>query len=244
MGRAVGRGLAAGHWPGRGPRDEAWEQIASNFVQAGRLLQKQPVASEAVSTDGQVRPTTANTQLLHALHVAAHATTVALIGYERDLQQRLEVGARRRQPFIERPTALEVESARGMIARFEAIEQLAAGSLAARRVDAIDQPATGRRRPAMRLDAALAAWEVQAYRTLANLPGPGRSGPCGPRAGAHRHHHHRRRQRSGRAPRRDRRRRRREAHPGTRECPAGVEPLGTPLGRAHHAGEPHRSGPG
>jgi hypothetical protein len=244
MGWAVGRSCAAGHWPGRGPRDEAWEQIASNFVQAGRLLQKQPVASEAVSTDGQVRPTTANTQLLHALHVAAHATTVALIGYERDLQQRLEVGARRRQPFIERPTALEVESARGMIARFEAIEQLAAGSLAARRVDAIDQPATGRRRPAMRLDAALAAWEVQAYRTLANLPGPGRSGPCGPRAGAHRHHHHRRRQRSGRAPRRDRRRRRREAHPGTRECPAGVEPLGTPLGRAHHAGEPHRSGPG
>jgi hypothetical protein len=63
MGRAVGRSCAAGHWPGRGPRDEAWEQIASNFVQAGRLLQKQPVASEAVSTDGQVRPTTANTQL-------------------------------------------------------------------------------------------------------------------------------------------------------------------------------------
>jgi hypothetical protein len=28
MGRAVGRGLAAGHWPGRGPRDEAWEQVA------------------------------------------------------------------------------------------------------------------------------------------------------------------------------------------------------------------------
>jgi hypothetical protein len=32
MGSAVGRGLAAGHWPGRGPTDEAWQQIASNFV--------------------------------------------------------------------------------------------------------------------------------------------------------------------------------------------------------------------
>jgi hypothetical protein len=30
MGGAIGRSLAAGHWPGRGPRDEAWEQIASN----------------------------------------------------------------------------------------------------------------------------------------------------------------------------------------------------------------------
>ena len=31
MGRAVGRGLAAGHWPGRGPSDEAWAQIASKL---------------------------------------------------------------------------------------------------------------------------------------------------------------------------------------------------------------------
>jgi hypothetical protein len=116
MGRAVGRGLAAGHWPGRGPRDEAWEQIASNFMQARRLLQEQPVAPEAESTNGQIGRTTANTQILQALYVAAHATAVALTGYQRDLQHRLEVGARRRQPFVERPTALEVESAKGMIA--------------------------------------------------------------------------------------------------------------------------------
>ena len=56
MGKAVGRGLAAGHWPGRGPRDEAWEHIAWNFVQARRLLQEQPVASKAVSTDWPDRP--------------------------------------------------------------------------------------------------------------------------------------------------------------------------------------------
>jgi len=55
MGRAVGRSVAAGHWPGRGPSDEAWEQIASNFVQARRLLEKQPSTYEAVSTDGQVQ---------------------------------------------------------------------------------------------------------------------------------------------------------------------------------------------
>jgi hypothetical protein len=65
------------------------------------------------------------------LYAAAHATAVALTGYERDLQHRLEIGARRRQALVERPKALEVESAGGMIARFEAIEQLAAGSMAA-----------------------------------------------------------------------------------------------------------------
>jgi hypothetical protein len=106
------------------------------------------------------------------LYVAAHATTVALTGYRRDLQHRLEVGARRRQPLFERPTALEVESAKGMTARFDAIEQLAAASVGARRINAADQPATGRRRPAMRLGAALAAWEIQAHRTLANHPDP------------------------------------------------------------------------
>jgi hypothetical protein len=104
MGRAVGRSLDAGHWPGRGPRNEAWEQIASNFVQALGLLHEQSVPSEAVSTDGQVGPTSANTQILHALYVAAHATAVALTGYQRDLQRRLDLGARRRQPFVERPS--------------------------------------------------------------------------------------------------------------------------------------------
>jgi hypothetical protein len=115
---------------GRGHRDEAWEQIASNFVQCRRLLQEQPVASEAGSTNSQTAPT-AKRQILHMLSVAAHATAVALTGYERDLQYCLELGERRRQPFVERSTVLEVESARGMIARFDTIEQPAASSMAA-----------------------------------------------------------------------------------------------------------------
>jgi hypothetical protein len=67
-------------------------------------------------------------------------------------------------PSSERPTVLEVESARGMIARFDAIEQLAAGSMAARReaallgqrliarkvkkrFDGLERPTSGRHRP-------------------------------------------------------------------------------------------------
>jgi hypothetical protein len=41
-----------------------------------------------------------------------------------------------------------------------------------RRLNAADQWATGRRRPATRLGAALAGWEIQAHRTLANQPDP------------------------------------------------------------------------
>ena len=84
------------------------------------------------------------TQMLHALYVPAHATAVALTGYQRDLQHRLEFSARRRQPLGERPKVLEVDSVGGMIARFDAIEQLATGSLAARRVNAANEPAIGR----------------------------------------------------------------------------------------------------
>jgi hypothetical protein len=172
MGSALRHSLAAGHWPGQGPTDKSWQQIGANFTQARRLLQGQPVASEAISTPNQTGSTAANTQVLHALYVAAHATAVALTGYERDLQRRLEVSARRRQPLVERPTALEVESAKGMMARFDAIEQLAAGSVGARRINAAGQPATGRHRSATRLGTALAAWEIQAHRTLASHPDP------------------------------------------------------------------------
>jgi hypothetical protein len=62
-------------------------------VQARHLLEEQPAGSEALSTDGQIGLTTIKTQMLHALYVAAHATSVALGGYQRDLQHRLDRAA-------------------------------------------------------------------------------------------------------------------------------------------------------
>jgi hypothetical protein len=67
MGSALRHRLAAGHWPGQGPTDESWQQIGANFTQARRLLQGQPVASEAISAPDQSGPTAANTQVLHPL---------------------------------------------------------------------------------------------------------------------------------------------------------------------------------
>jgi len=106
------------------------------------------------------------------LYVAAHGTTVALSGYVADLQSRLEVGARRRQPLAERPTALEITEAQGMIARFDGFEQLAAAYLAGQPPSAANPADASAAAPAKRLQAALGAWQVQAHRTLAGNPDP------------------------------------------------------------------------
>ena len=65
---------------------------------------------------------------MHTLYVAAHGTVVALGAYVADLQHRLAGCKRRRQPMAERPTALEITAAQGMIARFDGFEQLAAAA--------------------------------------------------------------------------------------------------------------------
>ena len=114
----------------------------------------------------------AHGQVMHLLYVAAHATTVALSGYVTDLQNRLEVGARRRQPLAERPTALEITEAQGMIARFDGFEQLAAAYLAGQPPTATNPAEVSAAAPAKRLETALGAWQVQAHRTLATGPDP------------------------------------------------------------------------
>ena len=72
--------------------------------------------------------------------------------------------------MAERPTTLEITEAQGMIARFSGFEQLAAAYM-------FGQPlrrtlASGEQWHRPRLETALAAWEVQAHRTLAANPDP------------------------------------------------------------------------
>jgi hypothetical protein len=109
---------------------------------------------------------------MHLLYVAAHGTTVALTMYAADLQSRLEVGARRRQPLAERPTALEITEAQGMIARFDGFEQVATACLAGQPASAANPAEVSAAAPAKRLETALGAWQVQAHRTLATGPDP------------------------------------------------------------------------
>jgi hypothetical protein len=107
---------------------------------------------------------------MHTLYVAAHGTAVAFRGYVTDLQRRLEVGTRRRKPMAERPTALEITATQGMIARFDGFEQLAAPYLFGKPRASANPDQVSVAAAATRLETALAAWEIQAHRTLANGP--------------------------------------------------------------------------
>ena len=172
VGEAIGRSVTAGHWPGQGPTDERLTQIAGNLSRARNLVDLSGRPPQPTTLNMQPGGQDAHRQVMHMLYVAAHATTVALSGYVADLQSRLEVGARRRQPLAERPTALEITEAKGMIARFDGFEQLTAAYLAGQPPTAANPAEVSASAPAKRLETALGAWQVQVHRTLAGNPDP------------------------------------------------------------------------
>jgi hypothetical protein len=109
-------------------------------------------------------------QVMHTLYVAAHGTVVALGAYAADLQGQVETAKRRRQPIAERPTALEISAAQGMIARFDGFEHLAAAAYLTGATPPSSMNSVQSETPTKRLETALATWEVQAHRTLAASP--------------------------------------------------------------------------
>jgi hypothetical protein len=171
-GEAIGRSVTAGHWPGQGPTDERLTQIADNISRARHLVETHGRPSQQAALEMERAIQDLHGQVMHTLYVAAHGTAVALGGHVAELQHRLATGARRRQPLAEQPTALEITAAQDMIARFDGLEQLAGAYLFG-----LPHPSAnpGQVRGAVlatRLETALAAWEVQAHRTLANNPDP------------------------------------------------------------------------
>ena len=172
VGEAIARSVRAGHWPGHGPTDDHLTEIADNLSRARHLIERDGRPSGPATANRQADTPDIHGQVMHTLYVAAHGTAVALGGYVTELQHRLEVGTRRRQPMAERPTTLEITEAQGMIARFSGFEQLAAAYMFGQPLPSADP---GQRRAvaqATRLETALAAWEVQAHRTLAANPDP------------------------------------------------------------------------
>ena len=172
IGEAIGRSVTSGHWPGHGPTDEHLTQIADNLSRARHLVERHGRPSELANPERNADSRHAQGQVMHTLYVAAHGTAVALGAYVTDLQHRLEVATRRRQPMAERPTALEITAAQGVIARFAGFEQLAAAYMFGQPPPSADPGQLRAAAPATRLETALAAWEVQAHRTLAASPDP------------------------------------------------------------------------
>jgi hypothetical protein len=172
VGDAIGRSVSAGHWPGQGPTDEHLTEIADNLSRARHLVEPQGRHPQQAPQETQRDIQDLHGQLMHTLYVAAHGTAVALGGHVADLQHRLAAGERRRQPLAERPTALEITTAQVMIARFDGFEQLAGAYLFGLPPTRANPDQVREAAPATRLETALAAWEVQAHRTLANHPDP------------------------------------------------------------------------
>jgi hypothetical protein len=175
VGAAVGRSVAAGHWPGSGPAAEIFDEVTTNLTRAATMINRPPdgtgdVADQPAGGGLQM----VRTQLMHAVYVTAHSVATALAGYQHDLERGLSLATARRERHAERPNALEIEGAAGMRARFDVIEQLASGYVAAHQpsnrqpISTYDRD----RSTTTRLEAALAVWDVQAHRTLARRPDP------------------------------------------------------------------------
>jgi hypothetical protein len=172
VGEAIARSVRAGHWPGHGPTDDHLTEIADNLSRARHLIESHGSPSVPATVTRQGVTSDIHGQVMHTLYVTAHGTAVALGGYVTELKHRLEVGTRRRQPMAERPTTLEITEAQGVIARLGGFEQLAAAYMFGQPLPSVEPSQRGAAAPATRLEAALAAWEVQAHRTLAASPDP------------------------------------------------------------------------
>ena len=172
VGEAIGRSVSIGHWPGQGPFDERLTQIADNLSRARHLIERHGQPSQRATPELHSDTPHAHGEVIHTLYVAAHGTAVALGAHVADMQHRLEVGTRRRQLMNERPTALEITAAQDMIARFDGFEQLAGAYLFGLPATSANPGQVSEAALATRVETALAAWEVQAHRTLAANPDP------------------------------------------------------------------------
>jgi hypothetical protein len=172
VGEAIARSVRAGHWPGHGPTDDHVTEIADNLARARHLIEGDGRPSGPATANREGVTPDIHGQVMHTLYVAAHGTAIALGGYVTELQHRLEVGTHRRQPMADRPTTLEITEAQGMIARFSGFEQLAAAYMFGQPLSSADPGQSRAVAQATRLETALAAWEVQAHRTLAANPDP------------------------------------------------------------------------
>jgi hypothetical protein len=172
VGEAIGRSVRAGHWPGHGPIHDHVTEIANNLSRARHVIERHSSSSWLTTAESHADTPNIHGQVMHTLYVLAHGTAVALGAYVTELQHGLEVGTRRRQPMAERPTTLEITEAQGMITRFSGFEQLAAAYMFGQPLPSADPSLRRAVAQATRLDTALAAWAVQAHRTLAGNPDP------------------------------------------------------------------------
>jgi hypothetical protein len=170
VGIGIGRSVSAGPWPGSGPMDERLTQMAQNLSRAAFLVKRYGRDVQPLTDKSRADIAAARSRVMHALYVGAHGTTVTLTEHVKDMQHRLQIDARRRRPMSERPTTGEIKAAQVMINRLGVFEQLATGYVAAHPVTLASFGEVAATPRAIRLQSALAGWDIQVHRTLAANP--------------------------------------------------------------------------
>jgi hypothetical protein len=157
-------------WPGNGPVDHRFHQIASTLAQAASLVHRYgaDVAPNEKRVRGDIQAT--RTRLMHAVYLSAHAVTVALHDHSRDLR----VDAAREGtplPMSANRSPYLVASTADWAQRIGVCERTAGAYLGHRFPEQLAGDAGDAPDPT-RLRRALASWDIQAHRTLAAHPTP------------------------------------------------------------------------
>ena len=149
-------------WPGTGPTDPHLEIVADNLVRAAELVTARRHPTAPLSATGHLDSEAARTRIMHILYVSSHGVSTALTGHTRALQQRLDT-------HKALAPGDSIRHARDARERTSAVERLA-GSYLHPRWPAALAGAHRDRSGILRLEHAVARWDLQAHRSLAAAP--------------------------------------------------------------------------
>lgn len=155
-------------WPGAGEPDERLLRIAENLTRASDLLTLRD--SNVMSPEVRADLGAARARLVHTLYIGAHGVHVTLNRELRNMQaQRAAVRSLDRSTPSEIPREDLVRAVSRSRDRVAAFEQLAGSYVSRTYPHALDGEHLPPP-PADRLRQALAAWDVQAHRSLSRSP--------------------------------------------------------------------------
>jgi hypothetical protein len=169
IGRGIGRTVSVERWPGVGPADDRFTEMAQNLSRAASRAEsfqrQERQALGAFADTGAFRD-----RLVHLVYLAGHGTRVALTHQAADLQQQRD-RLKRSTPTSRRLDAV-IPAVQALLERLDVFEQIAGQYVAAHPVAVA---AMGEAKPVLsptRLESALARWDIQAHRSLAQQPEP------------------------------------------------------------------------
>lgn len=172
VGAAFARSVGAGPWPGPGPADDRFEQIADALAAAARLVAAGGPTLRAQRPRQRADVRAAMTRLVHVAYVAAHGTELALLAEQDAVRQPSSPPSKlhnRGRPGVVDPVWGYPAAARPTETWLNArLGQIRVVQDSARAVLGTTWPTalTGAHHQVLPVAGALAAWDVAAHRAL------------------------------------------------------------------------------